>query len=314
MLISETEMMDTNLLDDPSAPLSRQMGAANPSLEASTKRVLFLSEDTQEREQLEAWAGPLDVKIESVSSGTELLEALSRSLAGKPSLADGGTDPIALVVLGGQLPSWVYLDLIDRTKLRTDSAGAQDRKVTTPSFLLLLASSVIDGVFEHISTHHLDLHVDFVERPVRAAEFCVRAKRLLQMPQPGPGFSGATTMNTFETASTTSLDALTHPPVSFGPYTFDFKRHCVFLHGDPIRLSYREFALTWMLFSKMGQMVSRAELLQRLFMRTGTEATGKSGRSLDSYICRIRNNLQIGLTNGYALEAVYGQGYVVREV
>ena len=323
MLTSKIEFLDTSFANDMQQSPSMQYFDTVKLNISNNQRMLVLSEDALERQQLIAWSQALGVEIDIATSGTELLGNLAPPIDKNHLLAMDVVKPVDLIVLGGQLPSWVYSDLIDRTKLRAQRPGLGSATFPTPAILLLLDPHLIDTVFEHISIHHPDLLVDFVERPVRAVEFCVRAKRLLQLVVAPNNAHGVRTANDVEsdvtrvsdnTKDTSALNALNHQSAEFGPYRFDFKRHSVDLHDEKIRLSYREFALAWMLFSKMGSMVPRAELLQRLFMRSGPETSGKHSRSLDSYICRVRHDLKMVPSNGYTLEAVYGQGYVVRPV
>jgi DNA-binding response OmpR family regulator len=284
----------------------------NPSLPAARSRMLGFAEDAQENRQLAEWAAVLGADIKIVSSGTSLLAALTPRLGNSNGDTDDTEQPFNLIVLGGQLPSWVYLDLIDRIKLRSVRPGLNNTGAKAPAVLLLLAPQTIGSIFDYISTHHLDLRVDFAERPTRSTEFCVRAKRLLQLEDVSFSYGISQRGDALNVNHPSFLSEFAGQPVTFGPYQLDFKRHSVSLHDEWIRLSYLEFALIWMLFSKIGKVVSKEDLLHSLFMHSGAKAADMNKRPLASYIGRIRHQLKFGPENGFSLEAVYGQGYVVR--
>lgn len=313
MLAPDTD--DSNpigLMSAPSTSGWRVQSAAITADATQAIRVLVLSEDEHERELLLSWSKAMGTDIAMHASGIDLLGALQISHELSKVQDDSQRSHSDLIVLGGQLPPWVYLDLIERVKLRVNRASAVGIQRSYPSFLLLLNTDVIDQVFTHISAHHSDLRIDFAARPLRIAEFDVRAKRLLLGPNNGIEWGGRPKFPPIQSNQFPFGDPAQPKVVSFGPYRFDFKRHSVSLHDEVIRLSYREFTLTWALFSMLGEMVSRDDLLQRLNSNKVNTDSSKHSRSLDSYISRIRHSLKIEEKHGYTLDAVYGQGYVIR--
>ena len=93
--------------------------------------------------------------------------------------------------------------------------------------------------------------------------------------------------------------------LAFGPYRFDPDGGQVYLNGLPIGLTRKEYELALFLFSNVGRLISRGHLLDMIWRRRAASAS----RTLDSHVSRIRRNLQLDCSNGFALVAVYGSGY-----
>jgi DNA-binding response OmpR family regulator len=92
---------------------------------------------------------------------------------------------------------------------------------------------------------------------------------------------------------------------SFGIYVFRMAFDEVRVHGKAVRLTRREFELALMLFTQMGDLLSRASILDALWQNDD----GGSSRSLDTHICRIRKSLDIEPANGFVLSTIYRRGY-----
>ena len=60
-----------------------------------------------------------------------------------------------------------------------------------------------------------------------------------------------------------------------------------------------------LLFSRLGQTVSRAHLLET----AGYETEEAPSRTLDSHVYRLRKKLHLDARRGMILRTVYGQGY-----
>lgn len=91
-------------------------------------------------------------------------------------------------------------------------------------------------------------------------------------------------------------------------FTFHRGTHIVEGNDIKVRLAPREFELAHLLFLNFESTVTRTHLVAALWDRQGTS------RSVDQHIGRIRRKLKLFPEKGFALQAVYGVGYVVRAV
>jgi len=130
---------------------------------------------------------------------------------------------------------------------------------------------------------------DYIVKPFRPLELRARVMRLLQRGNPAP-LGGRQTV---------------------GRWTLDPAAHAVGYQRTPEApleqhaLTGREFQLAQLLFSRLGQTVSRAHLLEAAGYATEEEPS----RTLDSHIYRLRKKLQLDAGRGMNLRTIYGQGY-----
>jgi len=130
---------------------------------------------------------------------------------------------------------------------------------------------------------------DYITKPLRPVELRARVLRLLRR------------------GKTQSPDA----PLNVGRWTLDPVGHLVLYRETPdteperYTLTSREFSLVLLLFSRLGQTVSRAHLLET----AGYETDEAPSRTLDSHVYRLRKKLLLDARRGMVLRTVYGQGY-----
>ncbi|MBN3816528.1 response regulator transcription factor [Paraburkholderia sp. Se-20369] len=94
-------------------------------------------------------------------------------------------------------------------------------------------------------------------------------------------------------------------PVEIGKYVLDPLARTVTLHGQIVDLTPKEFFLANFLFNNLGNVVSRDLLSTLAWGRT----LGRTSRSLDTHIYRLRQKLALRPENGLQLSAVYTHGY-----
>ncbi len=89
-------------------------------------------------------------------------------------------------------------------------------------------------------------------------------------------------------------------------------RHLAYAQiGDQrIEMTEREFLLAWLLFGRVGTLMTREELARSLSGARGMV----DSRSLDTAIYRMRKRLAIEPKNGLLLRTVYGVGYRLERV
>ncbi|MFN8678070.1 MAG: response regulator transcription factor [Thermomicrobiales bacterium] len=96
--------------------------------------------------------------------------------------------------------------------------------------------------------------------------------------------------------------------VTIGPVIIDLAAHSVLRQGRPIELSPREFALLETLARNRGQVLSRDQLLERVW---GYEAEPQ-GNIVDLYVHYLRRKLDPdGVDAEPVIRTVRGSGYVV---
>lgn len=123
---------------------------------------------------------------------------------------------------------------------------------------------------------------DYVVKPVRSAELKARMLALLRRAYPD------------EEAGVRHGDFLLQPSSRTACY-----------QGRPVELKQREFELAHCLFTHMGQLLSRAYLMQTVWGREADVPT----RTLDTHVSAVRSKLGLRPERGYRLSAVYGHGY-----
>ncbi|MEI7292172.1 response regulator transcription factor [Paraburkholderia tropica] len=105
----------------------------------------------------------------------------------------------------------------------------------------------------------------------------------------------------FEAASSARADG----EIRFGPYRLDRRAGTVQLNGRPIRLTVREFAIAWLLFSRTGEYVSRRTIAGAIWSSTEDIV----GRTLEQHIYKLRKKLELNGEAGVQLRTMYAHGY-----
>jgi DNA-binding response OmpR family regulator len=100
--------------------------------------------------------------------------------------------------------------------------------------------------------------------------------------------------------------ASTHPrPARVGPLSVDFGRRQVFVEGEQVSLTVREYDLLAALVARVGEVVTRRDLAERM----GPTATGSDSNVVDVHMSRIREKLG---PHAVQIETVRGIGYRLR--
>ncbi len=112
---------------------------------------------------------------------------------------------------------------------------------------------------------------------------------------PFPALAAATAQNDAE------LDSVIRIP----HYAIDPIKRRAYLDGRPVELTEREFSVVVYFFARLGDVVTRAEILRDVF-RLGPRVIS---RTLDTHISRIRRKLSLDGALGVRLVSVYQTGY-----
>lgn len=126
---------------------------------------------------------------------------------------------------------------------------------------------------------------DVVSYPLRQEEFVARAWALTRRARARPGAAQTT--------------------CSAGPYTLKRNSRSIEYSGMTIDLTEKEFELTWLLFDRVGETVSRTQVLEAVWRLPA----GVRTRCVDTCIATLRRKLRGLGGDGIRLIAVYGVGY-----
>ncbi|WP_321926261.1 response regulator transcription factor [Burkholderia sp. BCC1998] len=113
---------------------------------------------------------------------------------------------------------------------------------------------------------------------------------------------------TCPTASGTS--ARTDDDLVTGAYRFSRRDGSVQVDGKAVRLTTREFAIAWVLFSQQGNYVTRRAIAATVW-GSSEEIVG---RTLEQHIYKLRKKLRLDGTCGVALRTMYAHGYRIERV
>ncbi len=102
--------------------------------------------------------------------------------------------------------------------------------------------------------------------------------------------------------------ALQDPPAGmseFGVYALDRDHHTVRLESRQVSLTEREYRLASLFFSHLGELLTRAHLLEVVWGIKGDVST----RTVDTHVSRLRRKLRLDGSHGLRLRSVYQSGY-----
>ncbi|MGI4858442.1 MAG: response regulator transcription factor [Janthinobacterium lividum] len=88
-------------------------------------------------------------------------------------------------------------------------------------------------------------------------------------------------------------------------YRLDKRLGAVMVGDQTVRLTPREFAIAWMLFSRQGQYLSRAQIAIAVWGCSEEVA----GRTLEQHVYKLRKKLSLSGAHGARLSTQYAHGY-----
>ncbi|MEJ2768816.1 response regulator transcription factor [Mycetohabitans sp. B46] len=98
--------------------------------------------------------------------------------------------------------------------------------------------------------------------------------------------------------------------IECGPYRLDPNTCIVRVNGDSVRLTPREFAIAWLLFSHYGEYVSRRQIAGAVW----SSSEDIVGRTLEQHIYKLRKKLELHGTQGLRLRTMYAHGYRIESI
>lgn len=129
---------------------------------------------------------------------------------------------------------------------------------------------------------------DYLVKPLRHAELVARIDALKRR----SGFADETDI------------------LELGPVVINTKAETVTLHGEPVKLTQKDYQLAICMLKNIGKVLSREYLLKEVW---GVDVSLHT-RTVDVHVSRIRRSLNIGPEIGYCIKTIYQHGYRLEKV
>ncbi|MFP5302422.1 response regulator transcription factor [Cobetia sp. SIMBA_158] len=150
--------------------------------------------------------------------------------------------------------------------------------------ILFITASQGEEDVVHALQHGAD---DFLAKPIRPAELTARVEALGRR---------------FVTSNTNYLQ----PKVAISDqYRIEPDEHTIWCGEEPVTLTQREYQLASLLLRHVGELYSRAYLLEMIWGVNGDIST----RTVDTHVSRLRRKLGLNGSRGLRLKSVYQYGY-----
>src|SRR5579875_741806 len=217
--------------------------------------------------------------IEDEESFSETLAYMLRREGFVVHTAGSGTEGLELFERQGA--DLVLLDLMLPGLSGTDVCRRLRERSNVPIIMLTARDSEVDKVVG------LELGADdYVTKPFSSRELVARIRAVLRR-RDGGG----------DEQQTTVLEA--------GPVRIDIDRHVVLVRGAPVHLPLREFELLEMLVRHAGRVLTRQQLIDRMW---GGDYVGDT-KTLDVHVKRLRSRIEDDPSEPRHLVTVRGVGY-----
>lgn len=180
-----------------------------------------------------------------------------------------GAQPFDLVILDLGLPRLDGLCVL---------RNIRERNCRVPVIIL----TARDGLGDRVKG--LDLGADdYLVKPFNLAELEARVRALIRRGQCG-----------------------VNPVYACGTMTFDSVGRRVAINGETLELTTRELSVLEALMSRIGWVVSKEQLLERLY----SYAEEASGNAIEVYIHRLRKKIE---SAGVTIRTIRGLGYIIEK-
>ena len=216
--------------------------------------------------------------VEDEESFSDPLSYLLRKEGYEVSVA--GTGPLALEDFDRSGADLVLLDLMLPGLSGVDVCRALRHRSSVPVIMLTAKDSEIDKVVG------LEIGADdYVTKPYSSRELLARIKAVLRRGQEPEELMPAT--------------------LESGPVRMDVERHVVSVNGTHMSLPLKEFELLEMLLRNSGRVLTRAQLIDRVW---GSDYVGDT-KTLDVHVKRLRSKVEPDPANPKFIVTVRGLGY-----
>jgi two-component system response regulator RegX3 len=216
--------------------------------------------------------------VEDEESFSDPLSYLLRKEGYEVSVAETG--PMALEDFDRSGADLVLLDLMLPGLSGVDVCRALRHRSSVPVIMLTAKDSEIDKVVG------LEIGADdYVTKPYSSRELLARIKAVLRRGQEPEELMPAT--------------------LESGPVRMDVERHVVTVNGTHTPLPLKEFELLEMLLRNSGRVLTRAQLIDRVW---GSDYVGDT-KTLDVHVKRLRSKVEPDPANPQFIVTVRGLGY-----
>jgi two-component system, OmpR family, response regulator RegX3 len=216
--------------------------------------------------------------VEDEESFSDPLSYLLRKEGYEVSVAETG--PMALEDFDRSGADLVLLDLMLPGLSGVDVCRELRHRSSVPVIMLTAKDSEIDKVVG------LEIGADdYVTKPYSSRELLARIKAVLRRGQ--------------------EPDDLLPATLESGPVRMDVERHVVTVKGQHTLLPLKEFELLEMLLRNSGRVLTRAQLIDRVW---GSDYVGDT-KTLDVHVKRLRSKVEPDPANPEFIVTVRGLGY-----
>lgn len=215
--------------------------------------------------------------VEDEASIAEAVSFLLRKEGFDVSVAEDGTK--AIEVFDRQGAGIVLLDLMLPGMSGTEVCRELRARSNVPIIMVTAKDSEVDKVVG------LELGADdYVTKPFSSRELVARVRAVLRRGRDEDAVDGV---------------------VEAGPVRMDVDRHVVTVRGTETRLPLKEFELLEMLLRNSGRVLSRSQLIERVW---GADYVGDT-KTLDVHIKRLRAKVELDPSDPRHVVTVRGLGY-----
>jgi two-component system, OmpR family, response regulator RegX3 len=216
--------------------------------------------------------------VEDEESFSDPLSYLLRKEGYEVAVAETG--PAALEDFDRAGADLVLLDLMLPGLSGVDVCRALRHRSSVPVIMLTAKDSEIDKVVG------LEIGADdYVTKPYSSRELLARIKAVLRRGQ--------------------ELEELMPATLESGPVRMDVERHVVTVNGEHTALPLKEFELLEMLLRNSGRVLTRAQLIDRVW---GSDYVGDT-KTLDVHVKRLRAKVEPDPATPHFIVTVRGLGY-----
>jgi two-component system response regulator RegX3 len=216
--------------------------------------------------------------VEDEESFSDPLSYLLRKEGYEVAVAETG--PAALEDFDRSGADLVLLDLMLPGLSGVDVCRALRHRSSVPVIMLTAKDSEIDKVVG------LEIGADdYVTKPYSSRELLARINAVLRRGQEPEELLPAT--------------------LESGPVRMDVERHVVTVNGNHTSLPLKEFELLEMLLRNTGRVLTRAQLIDRVW---GSDYVGDT-KTLDVHVKRLRSKVEPEPANPHFIVTVRGLGY-----
>ena len=216
--------------------------------------------------------------VEDEESFSDPLSYLLDKEGYEVTVADNGNDALGEFDAAGA--DLVLLDLMLPGLSGVDVCRALRQRSNVPVIMLTAKDSEIDKVVG------LELGADdYVTKPYSSRELLARIKAVLRRG--------------------TEPEELLPTTVEAGPVRMDVERHVVTVGGTAVAFPLKEFELLEMLLRNAGRVLTRAQLIDRVW---GSDYVGDT-KTLDVHIKRLRAKVEVDPGSPAHILTVRGLGY-----